>query len=98
MTLPAAVVVPVLVLLAAGLVMVLTRVVRGPTMLDRVVALDVLLAVIVCGLGVQAAATGDATYVPVLLALSLLGFVGSVSVARFSPVKDTRVAEARSDR
>ncbi len=70
------------VVLAVAVVLVIVRVVRGPTLLDRLVAVDVMLAVLVCGLGVVVAMTGEATFVPVLLAAALLGFVASVSVAR----------------
>lgn len=93
MTIPYPVVVVVTVLLGAAAFLVLVRLGRGPTLLDRVVAVDTLMAVIVCGLGVHATVTGNPTYVPVLLALSLLGFVGSVSLARFGPVQDHRPFE-----
>ncbi|KAB2370680.1 monovalent cation/H+ antiporter complex subunit F [Actinomadura montaniterrae] len=61
----------------------LVRIVRGPSMLDRAMALDVLLAVIMAGLGASAVAGGDTWVLPTLLALSLVAFVGSVAVARF---------------
>ncbi|MDL4815192.1 monovalent cation/H+ antiporter complex subunit F [Actinomadura opuntiae] len=61
----------------------LARVAQGPSMLDRAMALDVLLAVIMAGLGTAAVADGDTWVLPTLLALSLLAFVGSVAVARF---------------
>ncbi|GAA2141856.1 monovalent cation/H+ antiporter complex subunit F [Actinomadura napierensis] len=61
----------------------LARIVRGPSMLDRAMALDVLLAVIMAGLGTAAVADGDTWVLPTLLALSLVAFVGSVAVARF---------------
>lgn len=59
------------------------RILRGPTTLDRLVALDVLLALSMCGLGAWAAYSRDSTVVPAIVALALLNFVGSVSVARF---------------
>jgi multicomponent Na+:H+ antiporter subunit F len=73
--------VTVILFLAAACTLV--RIVRGPSMLDRAMALDVLLAVIMAGLGVSAVAGGDTWVMPTLLALSLLAFVGSVAVARF---------------
>jgi multicomponent Na+:H+ antiporter subunit F len=73
----------VLALLGGAAAMTLYRLVRGPTMLDRAVALDVLTAVVMCGIGAGATALGDYSALPVLLVLSLLGFVGSVSLARF---------------
>lgn len=69
-------------LLCAAAALTMARLVLGPSMLDRVVATDVLIAVVVCGLALAAAAGGDSTTVPVLVVVSLLGFLGSVSVAR----------------
>lgn len=52
-------------------------------MLDRAVALDVFTALSMCGAGAFAVARDDYSDLPILLVLSLLGFVGSVSLARF---------------
>jgi multicomponent Na+:H+ antiporter subunit F len=71
-----------LMLLGAAALTVL-RMVRGPATLDRVVANDMLVAIMLCGLATYAAATRDSSVVPAVLVLALLGFVGSVSVARF---------------
>ncbi|MDG4824642.1 monovalent cation/H+ antiporter complex subunit F [Asanoa sp. WMMD1127] len=72
----------VTVILAVAALLALVRIVRGPSILDRVVATDVVLAVIVSAIAAEAAYTQDATALPVLVVLSILGFVGSVSVAR----------------
>jgi multicomponent Na+:H+ antiporter subunit F len=72
-------------LLFAAVSLVLVRIIRGPTTLDRIVAVDVLLAVVVCAIAAEAAYTRDATSLPILVVLSVLGFIGSVAVARFSP-------------
>ncbi|MFS8477431.1 MAG: monovalent cation/H+ antiporter complex subunit F [Micromonosporaceae bacterium] len=77
--------VTVTVLLSAAVALVLARLVRGPTALDRIVAVDVLLAIVVCAIAAEAAYTRDATSLPILVGLSVLGFIGSVSVARFAP-------------
>ena len=77
----------VLVVCFAGLglaaLLVLVRLVRGPSVPDRIVALDTLLQVVVAGIAVAAAVTGDGSFLAVLVAVSLLGFLGSVTVARF---------------
>jgi len=62
----------------------LIRVAKGPTMLDRVVALDVVVASVVIALCVEAAANRHASTLPVIVVLALVGFVGSVSVARYA--------------
>lgn len=69
--------------LGLAALLVLVRLVRGPSVPDRIVALDALLQVVVAGIAVAAAVTRDGTYLAVLVAVSLLGFVGTVTVARF---------------
>jgi multicomponent Na+:H+ antiporter subunit F len=81
-------------ILGIAALLLVTRISLGPTMLDRLVALDVLVAVIICGLALEAAVNRHTTTLPVLVVLSLLGFVGSVSVARFSPGSDDVEAES----
>lgn len=76
--------VTVTVLLALAGALTLFRIIRGPSTLDRIVATDVLLAVIVTAIAVEAAYSRDATALPVLVVLSILGLTGSVSVARFA--------------
>ncbi len=70
-------------LLGSGALLALIRLARGPSLLDRVVATDTLLVIISAGLAVYAALARDPTLVPVLVVVSLLAFVGSVSVARY---------------
>ncbi len=69
--------------LALAALLTLVRVTIGPSVLDRVVATDVLLSVVVCALGAHAALTSGSTTLPLLISLSLVGFLASVAVARF---------------
>ncbi|WP_369255451.1 monovalent cation/H+ antiporter complex subunit F [Geodermatophilus amargosae] len=70
-------------LIGGGALLALVRLVRGPSLLDRVVATDTLLVIISAGIAVHVALVRDPTLVPVLVVVSLLAFVGSVSVARY---------------
>lgn len=56
---------------------------RGRSTADRIVALDLLLVVVVSAIAVQAARDGSGIFLDVLVVASLLGFVGTVTVARF---------------
>lgn len=69
--------------LSLSALLALVRLVLGPSVPDRIVALDNLLLVVVAGLAVTAATTGQGAFLGVLVAVSLLGFVGSVTVGRF---------------
>ncbi len=70
-------------MLGTGALLALIRLGAGPSLLDRVVATDTLLVIIAAGLAVHAGLQRDPTVVPVLVVVSLLAFVGSVSVARY---------------
>lgn len=77
----------------------LVRLVRGPTMLDRTVAADVLVAASVGAIGVEAAVNRHSSTLPVLIALSLVAFLGSVSIARYAaPDSDQRRASGLAER
>ena len=69
--------------LALAALLCVVRLVAGPSVPDRIVALDALLVVVVSGIAVGAALTRDGSFLAVLVAVSLLGFVGTVTVARF---------------
>ena len=77
------------VLLAASAIIALYRIVRGPSILDRMIATDVVLASIMCGLGGFMALSGRTDLLPVLIVLAMLGFVGSVSVSRYVSKSDS---------
>ncbi|MCV2491057.1 monovalent cation/H+ antiporter complex subunit F [Geodermatophilus sp. YIM 151500] len=71
------------VLLTAAVLLALVRLVRGPSLLDRVVAADTILAVVAAALVVVAALERNTVIVPVVVVVSLLGFLGAVGVARY---------------
>ncbi|AEB43552.1 monovalent cation/H+ antiporter complex subunit F [Micromonospora gifhornensis] len=71
-------------LLSMAALLALVRLYRGPSLLDRVVAADMLLATMVGAVGAEAALNRHASTLPVLVVLALLGFVGSVSLVRFA--------------
>ncbi len=68
--------------LSAALVMV--RLERGPTMLDRAVAVDVITIVVLGSSALVTALTGRTDLVPLLAVLAIVGFVGSVTIGRFT--------------
>ncbi len=59
------------------------RLLRGPSLLDRAVALDVLAAVVVGMIGVTAIQTDESALIDVALALALVAFLATVAFARF---------------
>lgn len=72
-----------LALLALAAIFSLARVLRGPTVPDRVISLD-LIGVLIVGLTVvTAAATGEHAFLDVAMVIALVSFVGTVAYARY---------------
>lgn len=70
-------------LLVVAAVPAVIRVALGPTIGDRMVALDTLVFIGVGGLGLFIVATGDVTYVPVLVIAVVTAFISTIVVARY---------------
>jgi multicomponent Na+:H+ antiporter subunit F len=59
------------------------RIIKGPTLPDRVLALDMLVGVAIGFIAVISINTGFALYVDIAIALGLVGFLATVAFARF---------------
>ena len=70
-------------LMLAGLALTVIRLLRGPTLPDRVIALDLITMMLVAFLGLFTLATGVNAYLDVAISLALVGFFGTVAFARF---------------
>lgn len=60
------------------------RLAKGPSLPDRVVALDMMTVAIVSFCGLAAIVSGDAAFLDVALVLALVGFLATVALARFA--------------
>lgn len=76
-------IVAALVLLAIGGAGFLYRLSRGPTLADRIVALDGLLTIVVTAVMAWGASTGRDTYLTVGVVVALVAFLGTSAFARF---------------
>lgn len=79
-----------LALLAVGGLAAIYRIVVGPSILDRAIATDVLVIVISSTLCVEMAVNRHTDNIVFVVVASVIGFVGSVTLARF-------VAERRKE-
>jgi multicomponent Na+:H+ antiporter subunit F len=70
------------VLLTVGATLAVYRLSRGPSLADRMVALDTLLFIGAAALGTHVVRTGETGFVPVIVVIALVAFVGTLVVAR----------------
>jgi multicomponent Na+:H+ antiporter subunit F len=72
----------------------LWRIVRGPSALDRIVATDVIIAVVIGSIAIITAMWHNDSGLPMVMALSLLGFSGAVAMARL--ITGTRLGSGQT--
>jgi multicomponent Na+:H+ antiporter subunit F len=71
------------VILSVAFLMTVYRVLIGPTLPDRVIALDMLVGIAIGFIAVIAIRTSFNLYVDIAIALGLVGFLATVAFARF---------------
>ncbi len=71
------------VLIAAAFLMLAWRVIVGPDSMDRLLGNDAITASLQCALALYICWTLDTTVVNAMIVIALLGFIASLSVARF---------------
>ncbi|OLP45496.1 cation:proton antiporter [Rhizobium oryziradicis] len=70
-------------LLAIAFFLTVYRVMRGPTLPDRVLALDMLVGIVIGFIAVFAIRTGYNLYIDIAISLGLVGFLTTVAFARY---------------
>ena len=72
-----------LTMLALGAGLTFVRLVRGPSLPDRVISIDLIGILIVCVLVVMAGDSGQQAFLDVAMVIALISFVGTVAYARY---------------
>ena len=70
-------------ILVVALLLTVYRAVIGPTLPDRIIALDMLVGIVIGFIAVIALRTGYTLYIDIAIALGLVGFLATVAFARF---------------
>ena len=85
--------------LSLSFLVTIYRIVKGPTLPDRILGLDMLVAIAIGFIAVIGIKTGYTLYVDVAIALGLVGFLATVAFARFvlsrGKTEDDIITEAR---
>lgn len=77
-------------LLVVALVLFMYRLVRGPDVVDRIVALDGVLITIMGGILIEASRTKSPWSIDTVIVVALLGFVATGVLARFVEQRGAR--------
>lgn len=77
-----------LTLLTAAMALAFVRLVRGPSLADRVVALDLITVIGVALCGVVAVTSAQPVFLDVAVVLALISFVGTVAFARYLSLRN----------
>ena len=71
------------VLLGLAMFAAIVRIIRGPTLADRILGLDTITVLAVGTIGVFAVRTGLALYADIAIAVALVGFLSTAAFARY---------------
>jgi len=82
-----------LVVLGVSFLLTVWRVIRGPTLPDRVIALDMLVGIVMGFIALIAIRTGFTLYIDIAISLGLVGFLATVAFARFILSRKRREGE-----
>lgn len=80
----------VLIMLSVAMLLAFIRLVRGPSLADRVVALDLISVQAVGFIAVYDIATHEPVYLRVAIVLALIAFLGTVAFAHYIQRRDPR--------
>ena len=72
-----------LAMLALAMLLCLFRLLRGPSMADRILALDTLYINSLAGLMVAGVRLDDPTFFDAAIVIGMLGFIGTVAFAKY---------------
>jgi multicomponent Na+:H+ antiporter subunit F len=72
-----------LTMLAVAGALTFIRLAKGPTLPDRVIAIDLIGVLLICLPVLMAGATGQQAFLDVAMVVALISFVGTVAYARY---------------
>jgi len=81
------------IMFTAAAFMALYRIVRGPSILDRMIASDVLMTTIILVVGAEMVYNGHTRSIPFMLVLSAIAIFATVSVARYVSRQDKQTED-----
>lgn len=74
------------------------RIVRGPAILDRMIASDMLVTTVICVLGAEMVYREHTRSIPIMMVLALVAVFASMSVARYVSKQSTDTRPASQSR
>ena len=74
-------------LLSASLLLAFVRLTIGPSLPDRVVAMELIASIVTGMVGVHAIDTGVSAYLDIAIVLSITAFLAAIGFARFIQVR-----------
>ncbi len=86
-----------MVMILLGLAVAFIRLAIGPSLADRVVALDMMTISIIAFCGVYAILVEDPSFLDVAIVLALVGFLATVALARYAERRFEREADERKE-
>lgn len=75
-------------MLAAAILLSTIRIIKGPTLVDRIIALDLLAALTMAQCVLLTLVSGFIPYLDIAIAIALISFIATVALVRYLESKD----------
>ncbi|WP_374627660.1 monovalent cation/H+ antiporter complex subunit F [Devosia sp.] len=69
--------------LVVAMLLVIVRLIRGPNLGDRILALDTIMTLSIGFIAAAAVLTGFSLYIDIAIAIALVGFLSTIALARY---------------
>lgn len=73
----------VVIMLFVDVLLTIIKLIRGPSVLNRALASDLLVSTLICAIGAEMVVSRHSWSLPLLVTLALVSFIGTVAVSRF---------------
>jgi multicomponent Na+:H+ antiporter subunit F len=70
-------------ILSIALILAITRVVLGPTIPNRALAVDLIASIVICLMAVSAVSSSEETMLEIIIVWALLSFIATVALVNF---------------
>lgn len=89
----------VIIMLFVDVLLTIIKLIRGPSVLNRALASDLLVSSLICAIGAEMVLSRHSWSLPLLVTLAMVSFIGTVAVSRFvARDSDDDGAEAARER
>lgn len=77
-------------LLLLALILALVRLIKGPSINDRIASMDLIASIVIGFILVYSVVINKAMYIDIVIVISLISFIGTIAISTYLKQKNTK--------